>query len=368
MHSTNTIYGAGRSLKNWVTDAEIPFDILYPKGLSKIDEKKFKSEFGPFIENVFGEWLPFSSCFFYKNGATWKGKLYRVFSQFMYHLFKSHLKQRLNSSNYDLVYLNSLTLYQMIESQGNFVIHVRDIFDGSKELYQDIVNHFKRACGIIFIDYATYKPFEKEKLNYVIYNNPFDMTNVANVNKELWRNRLYLTPDKTVFSVLGVISEPKGVGHIIQAFHDSGVQAYLLVVGNTSGHYAKYCKNLAKDMENVIFTGEIKEIECIYAISDVILRGEPFFCIGRTIFEGLYSGCHILIPGTGEDMKNIPEADKFKERIWFYNPNTKGELKKQLKKLEKTKVMDRGCISNKVEYIENMKKYLALCLGGRNEG
>ena len=31
MHSNNTIYGAGKSLLNWVNEADISFDLIYPK-------------------------------------------------------------------------------------------------------------------------------------------------------------------------------------------------------------------------------------------------------------------------------------------------------------------------------------------------
>lgn len=46
MHSTNILYGAGRSLVNWAKNINVKFDILCPPSLNKKDEIEFRNQFG----------------------------------------------------------------------------------------------------------------------------------------------------------------------------------------------------------------------------------------------------------------------------------------------------------------------------------
>ena len=73
----------------------------------------------------------------------------------------------------------------------------------------------------------------------------------------------------------------------------------------------------------------MENVNGIYAISDFIIRGEECFGVGRTVYEGLYSGCNVIIQGERQiDLFKISGYDKFKKKIFFYEPRNPEILRK----------------------------------------
>ncbi|MCI8782147.1 MAG: glycosyltransferase family 4 protein [Dorea sp.] len=358
MHSNNLVYGAGKSLLYWINEANVSFDLVYPKSLiGKNDKDIFIREMHG-LENIYCEWIPFSRCYLGKNGASIKGIVYQHLNNIMFYLNRKKIKKIIEK--YDKIYLNSLVLWQLIRSEKNFYIHIREIFDGSYQLYEKISRNLEKTQGQIFIDYSTYEKFKDIKGSKIILNNPFNMKILKHISVDMVLKKIGLGKNKTVFSVIGMIYETKGVKFIIESFLETQIEAYLLIVGKIRGTYAKECIKLAKNNCNVIFLGEIKEIEEIYAISDYIIRGEPCFCIGRTIYEGLYSGCDVIVPGKQEDIQHYKDIFDIQENIHFYEARNKKSLIEQITNLKKIIKSERHFRSNIESYTKKIKKFMEL--------
>lgn len=77
----------------------------------------------------------------------------------------------------------------------------------------------------------------------------------------------------------------------------------------------------------------------LYKIADYVMRAEEYFCIGRTLYEGLYSGDAIIIQGNREDIKSISHYKDFEEKIFFYQPRNEESLLLLLQQLSKKKIV-----------------------------
>ena len=93
-------------------------------------------------------------------------------------------------------------------------------------------------------------------------------------------------------------------------------------------------------------------------MSDYIIRGESYFCVGRTMYEGLYSGCDAIIPGEDKDKNDLFEYEKFKNKIYLYQPGNSQELEHLLEKLSHQKVYNKTCLSNVDEYVGQFNNFI----------
>ncbi|MEG1820711.1 MAG: glycosyltransferase [Malacoplasma sp.] len=358
MHSTNTLYGAGKSLLGWLNKVNCPYDLLYPKTIFNYNENKFQNKFNDYCKNKFSAWIPLYHNIKGRESASIKGKMYWVFNNIMYKLNKRKISKIIDKGNYDAIYLNSLVLYPLVSEKNNFILHVREIFDGNQKVLAKITRKLEKCAGVIFIDYATATPFKDVICKKTILNNPFNMLSVDTINSKDVLKKLKLDSDKSICAIIGVISSDKGIERVLEAFRISRIESYLLVVGDCNRKYAQKLKKNYGNLQNIIFTGEIENINEIYSIADVIIRGEEQFCIGRTIFEGLYSGCHVLIPGELTDIENIVENEKFINKIHFYKPGNIQDMASALKKLENRKIEKRKFMSNDIKYTNDIIRFI----------
>jgi glycosyltransferase involved in cell wall biosynthesis len=135
--------------------------------------------------------------------------------------------------------------------------------------------------------------------------------------------------------------------------------ALLLIVGRTTDKaYLSACKKAASRQHNIFFLGEIKDMLPIYAHSDFVVRSDPDFRIGRTIFEGLYAGCGAILPGSDDDVNTTQELIPFKERVFCYAPGDFEAFAEQLKQCEKLARPKRTYESNVPEYIQSVTDFL----------
>ncbi|MDD5583836.1 MAG: glycosyltransferase [Candidatus Omnitrophica bacterium] len=233
----------------------------------------------------------------------------------------------IKKGGYDFIHLNSLVLYPLIHKAYPFIIHVREIYRG---YHKDKVSRaLQNARGVIFISEYTKEPFRNVPLKKsVVLQNPFDMTNVRSVKADDLDERLAVARNKgVVFSIIGNMYEEKGIDFVIESFTKvQNENTTLLVVGNGSEEYLDKCRLRAAGDKRIIFYGDEENIDKIYSISDYIIRGESYPCIGRTMYEGLYGGCSVIIPGSICEGKNIFDYDKFKQKIHFYTPRNHESL------------------------------------------
>src|SRR5512139_2463006 len=353
-------YGASRSLQLLLgryRGAEVDLLVQRPVG-RKPDQVELRARFGGRIRNIYGAYLPFDPCYQYgRKELRWRIalKLYDL-------LLRSRDRKRvagiIDAGNYDFIHLNSLVLNPLIDRGHRFILHMRDVYDGSNPA---AVEQVRKASGVIFIDEATRAPFRDVPLRRsIVLNNPFDMSGVA-AYRDFRPSVPDLDPSRhTVFSVIGVASEQKGTGFIIRTFLKlRNDDARLLVVGGREADALAGYRRLASGDRRVIFWGEEKDIAKVYAISDYVLRGEAFPCIGRTVYEGLYAGCRVIVPGDRSAPPPMFEMDAFSGSIHFYRPRNEQELLALFERLSGDTVRDRLLRSNLDAYVRDFTAFAA---------
>lgn len=348
-HTNVIIGGANHSLKKLIENLDEKVDLIAPKN-SSIRSQVLKEYFGCNINKVYRFDLPFRTSFVgsHESLQNWCD------IELCYRKNKKEIMKLISENKYSFVYLNSYVLYPLIDRKYPIYIHVRELCKANFLIRKIIQMRFREAKGIIYIDSSTRKALGVREKS-IILNNPFNQKKVLGVNQENIRKKYLIRDNETVFTFISADFCPeKGMDFVADAFINANCKtAKLLIVGTKSKpEYKKYA--------NIIFTGKVMQMEEIYAISDYILRGDIQFCIGRTVYEGLYSGCNIIIPGVSEtDGKNMFEFSKFKKNIFFYLPRDTESLMQIIRqRADKKKNRVLG-ISNEAEYIRRFEKFIS---------
>lgn len=359
---TNDIsfYGASRSLRTLIAglqkDQSIEIKLIIPKrffGKNNLDD--VSDWFLVEKNNIYEFSLPF-----YNN---YKGNNFSI-SPFLYtFLYKIRFKkifQFLSNENPDVIHLNSLTLLDLASKEFNFVLHVREILK-YKKYKKYIQSKLDNISKIIFIDEATKGSFDLFKVkNSIILNNPFNMIHLSKID---YFKSLRILPieknSKIVISLIGKIHPEKGSDFIVDVFNNLQRDDIILVImGSGEVNYCKSLKN--KSNSNIYFLRESADVDPLYKISDYIIRGESYPCIGRTTFEGLYSGLSVILPGTNEYYeKNIPDYINYSDKIFLYKPREVDGLLKIIENIKPIKIENRIYKSNVDDYVGKFKNYLS---------
>ena len=296
------------------------------------------------IRNVYECYLPFDFCYNGRDTSFRFSVSAKVRKLFDVKSF-SRIENLIRDRDYDYIYLSSLILHRLITEQHNFIIHVQEIYDGSNPA---VFENVKKAKGVIFVDNATKKAFETISLNSIIINLPFHSTQLVNDN-----NR----SKKTVFAIIGRIEPVKGVDLVIRAFRKTASDSIeLWIVGSGNSKYLRQCYNAAGDDPRIRFCGNIENIQTIYDNADFVIRGDPQQCTGRTTYEGLYSGCHVIIPGS--DPKLFHEYEQFEDMVHFYDPCDEQNLTSIIESYAGKKITGRRYFSNATEYVNKFNDFV----------
>lgn len=366
VHTNDQIYGASKSIAQLLNHAYFDFDLVIAKSLSgKVSEAEVRRFYGPRLVNLYYEWLPYKRVFLgYKNYRLTPGRWIKfTLKQGLSKLNLRKLQHLFSKPDYDFIYLNSITLYPLITDKHNFFIHVRENLDCTPKQKDAITTKLKMAKGVVFIDASTVAPFADLIDHKVVLNNPFGMKEVPLAVRDALAQKYKINPLNTVFSIVGNVSESKGIDRVIRSFIQAQpINATLLIIGSNDSAYGKSCVDLAKPHSTIHFTGEVKDASELYSMTDIVLRGEDFFAIGRSVYEGLYSGCHVMMAGSNEDINKIFEAEKFEDKVHFYQPHDPNSLTNMIKQWSGLKLTQRQYTSNVNEYVKNHEAFLMKCL------
>lgn len=363
IHSTNLVYGASKSLAQLLNNVNFEYDLIFPKVLSdNISDEEIREIYGSRVQNIYRVWLPYELCFYGKPKLKVFSKtaLKYIGKQIISKLNRNEINKIMVSGGYDFIYLNSLTLYPLINKKFKTFIHVREVVECTERKFKEIVTQLNKATGVVFIDYSSQHSFKDHVTNELILNNPFNMKKLERINASDIYLKYNIPKDNTIFTILGTVSEMKGINFIIRSFIKSNQpNTTLIIVGNNKNEYGDKCKELALEKNNIIFIDELNDPSEIYSITDYVLRGESMFTIGRTVYEGLYSGCNVIIQGNKkEDSQKIFEYEKFKDNIFFYTPKNEAELVSTIKRQSGIKVKKRNYYSNIDKYVDTLESYI----------
>lgn len=320
--SPDSIYGAGSSLRQHMELVGVHhltlFSPVHKAVKSVSDDVEVSRIFSPITYNNDAKHSVFRT---YVLSLCSRLAFWFTSPWILYQLFKAAP---------DVIHLNSLVLSDfllLLRFYRNFkkvaiVSHVREMLKPSLSAWQKFLiltcDHF------VFIDKAVQMRFASAvgaSVNFDIVQNPFKGSAASG---DLPAG-LVVDSEKKVFAMAGRIEEGKGVLEICRAFNAlSSDAAVLVIVGGGSPSCLDELASLVRiGAGRIIYLGEVKNLQesGFFGRVDFLLRGEPFFCTGRTVYEALYSGGQAILPGAE---KNLDEDDilaSFKTSVRFYTPN-----------------------------------------------
>lgn len=370
LHESKFVYGANRSITELLKNIDYDFDILICKSFTKkINEREIRDLFGKHLKRIYICWLPRYRCYNFDKISI-ISEFSHFTNNFMAFIYSMQRKRIIKQGDYDYVHLNSIVLFPVIDDNAIYIMHIREIINSDYYNIKKLAEKMEKTGGIICIDEVTKTALEQvfPENGAIILNNPFSMLGLKNVSYEENLRKYGLNAENTIFAMLGQVTENKGARFVIQAFmKQHNEKSRLLIVGNHNHSYGKECEEIAKSDKRIIFCGELKDTTGIYRISDYIIRGDSQFCIGRTIFEGLYAGCGVIVPGCKGDLQSFPEGEKFEEKIIFYPPGSDSGLSDTIEVQARSKQTNRTLHSNVNDYIDRYNRYISKLIGIREE-
>lgn len=361
LHEGIFIYGANRSIAGVLQNLEYDYDLLICKSFTrKADEAELRQLLGKHLQNIYTVWMPRYRCQYYDRVSLFR-ECSHIVNNIMALFCKGKRKKVISRGGYDYVHLNSLVLFPVIDDQARYVVHAREIINPKYRRMGQFVKALERAAGIIYIDESTRIPIEAVVRNNrkIVLNNPFDMTWVEAADYEESLKKCGVARKHTIFAMLGQVGDNKGSQFVLRSFmrHDNP-DSRLLIVGNHEHSYGRECERMTKNDSRVIFCGEMKNTGNIYRISDYIIRGEPQFCIGRTIYEGLFAGAGVIIPGHEADRAKMQSGEELGEKIHFYEPGSEESLAEVIRECSCFKQENREFRSNIGNYMEQYNRFI----------
>lgn len=361
LHEALFIYGANRSIAGVLQNLEYDYDLLICRSFTRRgDEAELRQLLGTHLRNIYTVWMPRYRCQYYDK-VSFYSECSHIVNNMMAFFSRGKRKKLIRQGGYDYVHLNSLVLFPVIDGNAWYVVHAREIINPKYRRIGRFVKALEQAAGIIYIDEATRIPIERIVKNgrRLVLNNPFDMRWVEKVDYEESLKKCGVTRENTVFAMLGQVGDNKGSQFVIRSFlrHDNP-SSRLLIVGNDEHAYGRECRRITENDDRVIFCGEMKDTGCVYRISDYIIRGEPQFCIGRTIYEGLFSGAGVIIPGQEADLAKMQSGDALREKIHFYEPGSEAALTETIEECSRAKQETRVFQSNIGNYMEQYNRFI----------
>jgi glycosyltransferase involved in cell wall biosynthesis len=355
------IYGAARSLAlllGSIPSVEVTLAIPKPFPFQPANDlKAIRERFGPRVVCVKEFHLPRHRCY---DGSSrgivaavrgWiRGVVWAIYSDELYSHIETH--------DYDYIHLNSIVLNPVIrDSTQNYILHMREVV---YEWPAALMSRLKTARGVICIDKSTASPLSRWLPHLMILNNPFDMREVGGLDRVATAKSLGIDiTDKVIVGMIGSFHEVKGNDFVIRAFRKSkNPNLNLLFFGGGRESVVRNCRALAKDDPRIKFVGEVSDSPKIYAICDYVIRGDPTFRIGRTIYEGLYSDCDVILPGCLDDIRGDPELSAFNAKLHVYAPRDEAALTVLFESIASSNVKKKNFRANVEEYAKKFDEFV----------
>ena len=357
-------YGASKSLQLLLRNlVGHQITLVIPKGLrSRNNLEEIKEFYGENVSEIKEFHLPFKYCYM-GCPDLFIQKASNMVINLAYKSTSGRLAEYIAGNHFDLIHLNAPVLYPIINPKTPFIVHMRDVMLMEQG---DAVGKVLQARGIIFIDPGTREPFKDSSIkNEIVLNNPFDMTMLGDYDEGRILKEYGIGADSLIFSCIGRIKESKGVQFVIESFLKSRDSRKILLIfgkGDSGSDYEDSCKRMASKDARIRFMGEEKDISKVYRISDYIIRGDPWHLIGRTVFEGLYSGCDVILPGDDSDLDKNPDLNAFKDKLHLYPPRNADELALRIDRIY-SKMKNRIFRTNVKEYVEKFNQFIKKVVG-----
>jgi hypothetical protein len=320
------------------------------------------------IEAVLPAILPWSNN--YEEGQGYYGFLgLRDFRQSISKLawlaYSKNIVSLIDLYQPSLIHLNSLVLLELVplvrKSRPDIPIlsHVREVLiQNLDEKDRQFIQHLD---ALIPIDYAT-----EHRVKMLVPEYPSDQIyRVQNPFRALPfdGSLVNLFPDGMhVFAIIGQVISGKGVDFVCECFHEANLENTVLIVfGNDKHSYASSLKlHWSSVSSKIIWAGHHDYLfeRGVYNKIDVVVRGDLSFRTGRTVYEGLFSGSRLILPGSHSELFADSDLSEFLEKIEMYKSRNKESLIKAFKATqEKLKSDQINSSTRSVNYLSNYDNY-----------
>ncbi|HUS31999.1 MAG TPA: glycosyltransferase family 4 protein [Kofleriaceae bacterium] len=351
--------GAARSLREIIRNWDVEIDLAVPRWANADDDTQIRAFFGERVQRIHHLWLPWSEVYVGRPPIRLSARTHLLFP-LTWRAQQRSFEKLVRTERYDGVHLNSLVLHPMLRADAPMTFHVREIL---AEQHAVVRADAARARGVVFIDEATKKPFEPRlPAKHIVLNNPVDMTSVGTPPPDAARKLGGNPDDLTIFTMVGTLNDEKGVPFAIEAFRQvKSPDVRLVLVGSTPPVLADRIRTLAAADKRIIVWGEERNIESIYTLADYVVRGEPYHCVGRTVYEALYAGCGVVIMGDAITQQ-LFEFERFSDRIHFYPPRNAKAFAEVIEGLAGKKRTAKRGESNVERYITEFDRFIRSAL------
>lgn len=365
INSQEPIYGSSRSVSTLIRNLDADIDIIFPvtiKKSRKINKEKVRKYYGNNVKNIY--FLPQPSHYSVMEGEfPLSTHVKSGVKELLMLFFKRIYKKIYQKGQYDFIHLNSVILYPLLDRRYPMFLHIREVVRKKRGwINKNFCNCVNRAHGVIFINHAAKKACPNLDVPQTILVNPFDQLNVKNVEWESALKAYGMQKDQTVYAVIGNILPIKGVLRVINAFKKAKLRnAVLLIVGEDKAHgrYSNMVKAIAAGDSMIRELGEIENMDPIYRITDYVVRGDEVVGFGRTVFEGLFSGCNVIVPCDDLDDPFFPDvAEEFANKIIPYKLRDEDSLAEAFRKTQHQRIEDRNYFSNVSSYAAEFIEFI----------
>lgn len=245
--------------------------------------------------------------------------------------------------NFDILHFNSHVLISfaskivrlMGSSRPKVIMHVRDFV--AKDLSPKEKKYFSSVDVFICIDYSTYDRLIKEidlslYQKALVIQNPFYSVD-RNCKFDFRKHDVNI--GARIFAIVGPVIADKGVVNICRAFLKANVCNSVLVVLGRGDDVEKVVKICNVSNGRIVYLEEIPRLveTGFYNSIDVLIRGDSSFRTGRTVYEALYAGKLVILPGDLNNLESDKKLKEFKGKVFFYNPLSEVSLIKILNSL-----------------------------------
>jgi glycosyltransferase involved in cell wall biosynthesis len=277
---------------------------------------------------------------------------------FFFIYFAKYRKQLLRM-DVDVIHINSITLWFLLlylPKKIPVIMHVREKLELQRNRIEAVWARkviIKRSNAIIAVSEGVSEDFISP--NLFILRNPYNLERARHLKenqRDEFKEKYGIDTKKFVISLIGMITEHKGTPFFINAaeFMKEDERFQFCIVGGKDTPYSRKVTSRTVVLPNILTIPETADIEEIYAISDLVVRCEEQFSIGRTVWEAIYSGCKALIPlAEKNELSDI--KSHIGKSLYFYSPRDMKSFRDAILEIAKTGIESNFIeTGNSIEY------------------
>lgn len=357
-----SIYGASRSLQTLIAALpdDVSCDLVVPQSLfGSVDVGAIRAQFQDRVGRIILRPLPFFNAFVGKKpNLTLKDKLWLFTVAWLTRMTRKSFLRLVKEGGYDAVHLNSLVLVGLCDKSCKSYLHVRELWDGEGRAW--LRKCVSNATGVIFIDHVVRKPFAEFQIQRsIILENPINMLGVGDKAPiQLPSHTMARIRGRVVFAIIGKVTAEKGISFILDAI--AGIKGelkkfVLVIVGD--GELRNLCQNASATDDHIVYWGEEPDMTKIYSIADYVIRAEDEPRVGRTVYEAIFAGCSVILPGTPSDYPKTISVE-FSDRVHYYAARDKAKFVQTLIDASQNSPYRGTPISNASNYAQQFVDFL----------